>query len=560
MPRNIEHNQGPSALHFAAFSGNMKMCQLLLRYGANLFHQADLELLHAWLRSGGYYDMMEDSIFDLDRLHPRPLPSQGDLHRAIQVSLLPVVEELLLLGVNVDERAVVEDCNCFNFSAIVPNRDQELTALEVAVEKGMADAVALLLKFGATVTENVLRIAAGLGRHSILQMLVRQAAWTTEDVLSLAVKLGNCPMVQMSVEQGAPITDTVFETALETFYTVPTAPSISRYLAMVTGSSDIQLGDSRHALAIKLAGINMSRTLLAAVQSNDHLLISDLVGTDLSFPVHPPDDGYLILREAILYDRYWTVDRFLQAYPTAYDSRSLFNAVTRFIHTPWTEKQLEIAEKLLDRRQPGIRPDRLEMTAINIAVSLAEERDHTLLDLMLHLFAVERGNLQIIRLLLDVGAAVNAPPSRWFGATALQLAAIKGYIGIARLLISLGANVNAPGAKYGGRTALEGAAEHGRLDLIQLLLEEGALIEGTGRNQFIRADGYALKQNRQVLANLLKSRGGWSEIDEYALAQEELTDPEQATILKDLPHIVTDEDDYGSCDEPAGDFESDEDE
>ncbi|RYP47767.1 hypothetical protein DL768_006235 [Monosporascus sp. mg162] len=471
-----------------------------------------------------------------------------------------LVEELLSLGVHADERAVVDGCTGFDSAVIAPDREQELTALEVAVRREMAGAVALLLKFGATVTEDVLRIAVKLGRHSILHMLVEQTASITEDVLNLAVKLGNRSMVQMLVEQGAPITDAVFERALETFYAVPTAPSISRYLAMITGSSDIQSGYSRHALVIKQAGINMSRTLLAAVQLNDHLLVSDLVGTELSFPVHPPDDGYSILREAILNNNYWTVDLFLQAYPTAYDSRSLLNVVAKCIDTPWREKRLEIVKELLDRRQLGTLPDHLEATAVNIAVDLAEERDHTLLDLMLHLFAVERGNLQIIRLLLDAGAAVNAPPSQRFGATALQLAAIKGYIGIARLLISLGANINAPGAKYGGRTALEGAAEHGRLDLVQLLLEEGALVEGMGRKQFIRAVGYACKQDHQVLANLLKSWGGWSEIDEHALAQEDLTDPNQLIIIENLPHILMGEDDYESCDEPAGDFESDEDE
>ncbi|RYP11256.1 hypothetical protein DL765_007836 [Monosporascus sp. GIB2] len=617
-PGNFEPDHAPTALHFAAISG-------------------DLEV---------YYGL---------------LPSQGDLQNAIQAGLLPVAEKILSLGfADIDERAVVDDRAGSDFRVIVRHREQDFTALEVAIEGGSHDAVALLLKYGATVTEDVLR---------------------------LAVKLGHLWMVPVLVKEGTPITDTVFEAALETFYTVPTAPSISRYLAMITRSSDIQLGDFRHALVIKQAGINMSRTLLAAVQSKDHGLISDLVGSKLSSPVYPSEDGYSILREAILNDNHGTIDLFLQAYPTAYDSRSLLNVVIRSVHPHLWEKQLDIAQKLLDRRQPGTPPDRLEATAINIAVSRAEKRDHILLDLTLHLvkqtetwgyhpchgnfiiyrvwpsptlilrpacaiatesgqtgvsekllqagykpatmtgilasqngylarvemvrllldsgananartawgmhelrkrantfsdppdvikrnsydviargnrnalqFAVERGNLQIIRLLLDARAAVNAPPSRRFGATALQLAAIKGYIGIARLLISLGANVNAPGAKYGGRTALEGAAEHGRLDLVQLLLEEGALVEGTGRKQFIRAVSYAIKRGHHVLVNRLKSRGGWSSIDEHTLAQEDLADPEPETIIRDLLPIVRDEDDYESCDEPAGDYESDEDE
>ncbi|RYP36010.1 hypothetical protein DL767_003577 [Monosporascus sp. MG133] len=449
-----------------------------------------------------------------------------------EVQLKLVVEELLLLGVNVDERAVVDHRASFDSSVIVHNKEQELTALELAVERGMFDAVTLLLRFGATVTEDALR---------------------------LAVKLGNRSIVLILVEQGAPITDSVFETALETFYAVPTAPSISRYLAMITGSSDIQLGSSRHTLVIKQAAINMSRTLFAAVQSNDHLLISDLVGTELSCPVHPPDDGYSILRDAILKDQYWTVDLFLEAYPIAYDPISLLNAVAKFIHTPWREKQLEIAKKLLDRRPPGTHPNRLEATAINMAVSLAEERDHTLLDLMLNLVE-ETETWGYHPGCVDLGPRLCYHPIL---RPACAIAAKSGHTRLLEKLLQAGykpPNVNAPGAKYGGRTALEGAAEHGRLDLIQLLLEEGALVEGIGRKQFIHAVGYASKQGHQVLANLLKSQGGWSEIDEHALVQEDLTDPEPGTVIQYLPHIVTDEDDYESCDEPAGDFESDEDE
>lgn len=62
------------------------------------------------------------------------------------------------------------------------------------------------------------------------------------------------------------------------------------------------------------------------------------------------------------------------------------------------------------------------------------------------------------------------------GATALQLAAIKGYIGIARRLIDLGASVNEAPAESNGRTALQGAAEYGRIDMLQMLLNEGALV------------------------------------------------------------------------------------
>jgi ankyrin repeat protein len=51
--------------------------------------------------------------------------------------------------------------------------------------------------------------------------------------------------------------------------------------------------------------------------------------------------------------------------------------------------------------------------------------------------------MDIVYLLLEHGADVNAPPHNRYGATALQFAAIGGYAGIAFLLLQKGADVNA---------------------------------------------------------------------------------------------------------------------
>ena len=53
------------------------------------------------------------------------------------------------------------------------------------------------------------------------------------------------------------------------------------------------------------------------------------------------------------------------------------------------------------------------------------------------------GSIDIVHLLLEHGADVNAPPHYRYGATALQFAAIGGYTGIALLLLEKGADVNA---------------------------------------------------------------------------------------------------------------------
>jgi ankyrin repeat protein len=119
------------------------------------------------------------------------------------------------------------------------------------------------------------------------------------------------------------------------------------------------------------------------------------------------------------------------------------------------------------------------------------------------------GSKEIVELLLELGAEVNAPPAKNFGATAVQFAAIKGLLGIAHLLLEYGADVNAPPAEVGGRTALEGAAEHGRIDMVQLLLNAGANIFQEGEEaQYESAIRRASQNGHHAVRRLLESYRG----------------------------------------------------
>lgn len=113
--------------------------------------------------------------------------------------------------------------------------------------------------------------------------------------------------------------------------------------------------------------------------------------------------------------------------------------------------------------------------------------------------------MELMNMLLDMGIDINGAPAQYGGATALQLAAIRGYLGIARKLIGLGADINANSAMFDGRTALEGAAEHGRIDMLHLLHKEGALISGDGEQQYQRAVSFAERNGHMAAARLLRS-------------------------------------------------------
>jgi len=118
--------------------------------------------------------------------------------------------------------------------------------------------------------------------------------------------------------------------------------------------------------------------------------------------------------------------------------------------------------------------------------------------------AVETGNPELIQLILDAGADINAPAAPTMGATALQIAAINGHLGIAKYLVERGADIDADAGEEHGRTALEGAAENGRIDMIHFLLHEGARTTGKYRLQYLRAIRFAERQCHHTAANLLR--------------------------------------------------------
>ncbi|KAK0636444.1 ankyrin repeat-containing domain protein, partial [Bombardia bombarda] len=122
--------------------------------------------------------------------------------------------------------------------------------------------------------------------------------------------------------------------------------------------------------------------------------------------------------------------------------------------------------------------------------------------------AVETGNLELVNVLLNAGADVNAPAARARGGTALQLAAICGFLEIADILVEAGANINASPGEVDGRTALEGAAEHGRIDMLHFLLQKGAEIDKDQRKHYQRAIKYALSCGHNAAANVWYTHSG----------------------------------------------------
>lgn len=120
--------------------------------------------------------------------------------------------------------------------------------------------------------------------------------------------------------------------------------------------------------------------------------------------------------------------------------------------------------------------------------------------------SADKPNMDIVQVLLDHDAEINAAPAVAGGVTALQGASIKVHINIVKILIENGADVNADPAIKDGRPAIEGAAEHGRLDTVQILLNASAVGDVVGKTVPKEAIRLAKKHRHFAVAELLEAR------------------------------------------------------
>jgi ankyrin repeat protein len=74
-------------------------------------------------------------------------------------------------------------------------------------------------------------------------------------------------------------------------------------------------------------------------------------------------------------------------------------------------------------------------------------------------YAAKANNTHLVKLFIQHEASVNVQPAEAYGAAALQFAAISGNFEILNLLWDAGADINALRGSYKGRTAIKGAAE-----------------------------------------------------------------------------------------------------
>jgi ankyrin repeat protein len=78
--------------------------------------------------------------------------------------------------------------------------------------------------------------------------------------------------------------------------------------------------------------------------------------------------------------------------------------------------------------------------------------------------AARSENITMTRMLLTAGAQIDARPKGGCGHTALQICAMLGNERLVEILLRKGADINAPAGVFRGRTALQASAQHSDKD------------------------------------------------------------------------------------------------
>ncbi|MDJ0632365.1 MAG: sigma-70 family RNA polymerase sigma factor [Xenococcaceae cyanobacterium MO_188.B29] len=140
------------------------------------------------------------------------------------------------------------------------------------------------------------------------------------------------------------------------------------------------------------------------------------------------------------------------------------------------------------------------------------------------------GDKETIQTLIQQDTRLVNSQSKHIQTTSLHLAAHRGYLDIVKLLIDAGADVNAKEGNYSKSTPLHWAAKEGNLQVVKLLVESGAKLNVKDNWFNLTPFGWTLLVNCPFDEGTLENRH--PEVREYLLSQGAQLDIFSAISLK----------------------------
>jgi len=408
-----------------------------------------------------------------------PYGGKTALQKAVAMGHIEVIQLLLTAGAEVNAPAT-------------RNRSTGRTALQAAAETGKVELVQILLNYGADVNApgcSALPFACqsmhtGSPPQVVSTLLAAGADVNGESAgqtaLQAAIEVGQVEIIQMLLNAGADVNAlgcVALSLAAETYprQVVPILLAAGADATTEHGSAALvsvaEQGEVDLVRLLLAAGADVNypherSALEAAISQGRDDVAEVLRSAGAYFYAYHSDSGDTALSTAVANDAIERVHKLLAAGARVNE----YYPADTGPDDVWVANALPLAAE-----RGNIRMVQLLLEAGAVidasAIDLNGEGDIDELGTTALLSAIRKGKDELVNILINAGANVNARPQPFGGWTALQAAAKRGNIELVQFLLEAGAELNAPAHTDRGRTALQAAATEGHIEIVRLLLE-----------------------------------------------------------------------------------------
>ncbi len=421
---------GSEALYTAIAKGDVAMVRLLVEAGADVnaaegfggntplheaVEQGDAEIVKILVEAGA--DVEAKGYFD-----------STPLSLAAEEGAAEIMQILLGSGPDADTPAGGEDKEAESMPSIGSE------ALYTAIEKGDVAMVRLLVEAGADVNA-----AEGFGGNTPLHEAVEQ---------------GDAEIVKILVEAGADVeAKGYFDRTPLSLAAEEGAAEIMQILLGSGPDADTPAGgEDKEAESMPSIG---SEALYTAIEKGDVAMVRLLVEAGADVNAATGFGGNTPLHEAVEQGDVEIVKILVEAGADV-EAKGYFDSTPLSLAAE--EGASEIMQILLGSGPDADTPAGGEDKEAESMPSIGSEALYT---------AIEKGDVAMVRLLVEAGADVNAATG-FGGDTPLHEAVEQGDVEIVKILVEAGADVEAKG--YFDRTPLSLAAEEGATEIMRILL------------------------------------------------------------------------------------------